>query len=536
MGGRGFLSYLKPDFFPVRTLERVHEGVWSGPEAGRHPRVPMRRTVLAIPFLLLATPLVGQQTLPSPLSLEDALSLARAESPVYAQARNDLGLADWDVRSAYGSWIPSASIGTSMGWQGVGDQSFGGITAGQLGLANQPSYLSSSYSINASLGLSGRTLLAPGEAKARRSASSADIRSSEAQLDFGITQAYLAVLREEQAEALARQELERAQFNLRLAQGRRDVGSASQLDVAQAEVAAGRAQVTLLQSETALHTARLRLAQRVGLPLGNELTLTSEFALSAPTWDEESLYSLSVEQNPGLEALRANERASGYGVKMARSEYLPSLSLSANLGGFARQASSTDNQIASAMASADSQIDQCEALNELFRRLANPLPTEDCTRFAFDESTRQLINDRNNVFPFDFTRSSPTVSLSVSLPLFQGLGRQRNVEAAEVQRDDLRYRIQEQELQLRTDLAGGLAAVRTGYEGARIEERNQEWASEQLRLAQEQYRLGAISFIDLVEAETVKAQADRSLINAIFQYHENLASLESLVGTSLRSP
>ena len=454
---------------------------------------------------------------------------------MYAQARNDLGLAEWDVRSAYGSWLPSASVSSGVGWQGVGDQSFGGLTAGQLGFADQPSYLTSNYSLNASLNIDGQTLLAPGQAKAQRGASSADVRSSEAQLDFLITQAYLAVLREEEGLSLAEQELERAQFNLRLAQGRREVGSASQLDVAQAEVAAGRAQVTLLQSETAVHTARLRLAQRVGLPLGPTLVLENSFQLSTPDWQEDELYSLSLEQNPGLEALRANERASDYGVRMARSSYLPSLSLNASIGGFARQASSTDSQIAQAMAGANSQIDQCEALNELFRRLADPLPTEDCTRFAFSDATRQAINAQNEVFPFDFTRRSPTVSLTFSLPIFQGLGRQRSVEAAEVQRDDLRYRIQEQELQLRTDLASGLAAVRTGYEGARIEERNEEWASEQLRLAQEQYRIGSISFIDLVEAETVKAQADRALINAIFQYHENLASLESLVGTPLRS-
>ncbi|MEZ4414170.1 MAG: TolC family protein [Gemmatimonadota bacterium] len=485
--------------------------------------------------LALAAPLSAQQTLPSPLSLADAFDLARQHSPVYAQARNDLGAAAWNIRSAYGAWLPSASLSGGIGWQGVGDQSFGGLTAGQLGFADQPSYLNSSYSLNANLSVSGRSLLAPGQAKAQEHATSANVRSSEAQLDFGITQAYLGVLRQQEGLALARQELERAQFNARLAQGRREVGSASQLDVAQAEVAVGRAQVTELQSRTALHTARLRLAQRVGLPLGDTLALSTSFALDAPAWTENDLYDRALDQNPGLAALRANERASDYGVRMARSEYLPSMSLNASIGGFARQASNTSSLVASAMAQANNQVDQCEALNELFRRLADPLPTEDCTRFAFDPATRTAIERQNDVFPFNFTRTAPTFSLSLSLPLFRGLSRQRDLESARVQRDDARLRIREQELQLRTDLAAGLAAVQSGYEGARIEERNQSYASEQLRLAQEQYRIGSVSFIDLVEAETVRAQADRALVDAIFTYHENLASLESLVGTSLRS-
>ena len=73
------------------------------------------------------------------------------------------------------------------------------------------------------------------------------------------------------------------------------------------------------------------------------------------------------------------------------------------------------------------------------------------------------------------------------------------------------------------------------YEGAVIEERNQVAAEEQLRLASEQYRLGLVSFLQLVEAETVKAQADRALLGAIFTYHQNLASLEATIGAPLRT-
>jgi len=40
----------------------------------------------------------------------------------------------------------------------------------------------------------------------------------------------------------------------------------------------------------------------------------------------------------------------------------------------------------------------------------------------------------------------------------------------------------------------------------------------------------------LVEAETVKAGADRDRVGAIFAYHDALASLESVVGISLRTP
>ena len=101
---------------------------------------------------------------------------------------------------------------------------------------------------------------------------------------------------------------------------------------------------------------------------------------------------------------------------------------------------------------------------------------------------------------------------------------------------DTRYRVGEQQLALRADIEARTATVRTAYETALIEERNQALADEQLRLAQERYRNGLSNFIDLVEAETLKAQADRERIVAIFTYHDAIADLEAVVGTPLRNP
>jgi outer membrane protein TolC len=60
-------------------------------------------------------------------------------------------------------------------------------------------------------------------------------------------------------------------------------------------------------------------------------------------------------------------------------------------------------------------------------------------------------------------------------------------------------------------------------------------AAEQLRLARERYQLGSTSFLELVEAETVKAQADRERVAAVFAYHDAVAALEAVVGTPLRN-
>ncbi len=489
----------------------------------------MHALTLAVTLVMPAA-LAGQDV-PASLSLDQALRIARENNPTYLAARNDRVLADWDVRQAWTQLlVPSASASSSVSWQGAGQQRFGSITLDELGFSGQPSYYFASYNLGLSYRFDGATLFAPSKARAQRAATEAQIRTSENDLISQVTTAYIDVLRQRESVRVAQQQL----VNLRLAQGRLEVGSATPIDVGQAEVQVGRNEVALLQAQNALETARMRLLQAMGVSVDRHVTLTTSFELEEPRWDIDQLFALALEHNPALEARRRSEDAAKIDVRTARSSYYPTISLSTNLSGFTREASSTDFLVAQAEARIASQVAQCASLNELYSRLADPLPPSDCNRFAFTDAQRRAIIDQNDQFPFNFERSPPSASLTISLPIFQGFSRQRQLEAAKLQRDDLRQQVREQELALRADLAVGLANVRTAYRSAQLEARNLALAEEQLRLARERYRLGAITFVDLADAETVKAQADRDRTAAVFAYHDAVTNLETLVGASLR--
>ena len=485
---------------------------------------------------LLPASAAGQERVPASLTLAEALDIAFRNNPGLQSARNDISVADWALSSAYGAWLPTASASSSVSWQGAGQQRFGSITADQLGFQDQPSFLFSSYNVGVGLTLNGRTLMAPGQARRNRDATRAQIRTAEATLRLGVTRAYLEVLRRIEGLALAEQELARAAINLRLARGRQEVGSGNAIDVQQAEVGVGRAEITLLQSRTGVRNARTHLLQQLGVDLNGEPALTTAFEVTEFDRTAAELYETALGKNPDLQATRARERSAVYGVRMARSSYFPSLSVSTGISGFTRKASSTAGQEAAAIAAGEAAVAQCEFLNNLLRQLPDPPPLEDCARLATPKSALEAIREQNRAFPFDFTRTPPSASLSVSIPVFQGLGRQREVESARAALQDTRFRIREQELALRADIESRLAVVRTAYETALIEERNQTLADEQLRLARERYRLNLLDFIGLVEAETVKAQADRQRLFSIFTYHDAIADLEAVVGTPLRNP
>lgn len=464
------------------------------------------------------------------LSLEEAIRLARGQNPSFLAARNNAGEADWSVREAYGSLFPSASVGGSLSWQGAGEQRFGSLTLAQ----NQPAYYLSSYDVGLSYALDGNRLLAPAAARARRDASTAQIRAAEVSLDAAVTRAYLEVLRRIEGERLAAQQLERARFNLRLARGQQEVGAVTPLDARRAEVQVGRAEVTLLQAANARETARLRLLQQIGTEADRPVTLTTTFALQEPRWGRDSLLALAEARNPTLAARQATLRAGGVQVRQARSAYLPTLSARLGLSGYTREASSATPLIQQAQAQVASQVQSCVIFNEIYKGLTTPLPTRDCSAIRFTDELRNQIVAQNSAFPFDFTRQPASASLSLSLPIFQGLGRERQLETAKLQREDAELQVREQRIALAADLTIALRAVTTAYQSATLEDRNRAVADEQLRLAGERYRVGAISIVELVDAETVKAEADQAYVNAVFAYHDAVTELETVVGADLR--
>jgi outer membrane protein len=492
--------------------------------------IPVLLSLALIPSLLQA-----QDRAPEELSLENAIRIAEGTNPLLLADLNNEDVSNWNIRAAYGALVPSASANSGMQWQGSGETQFGSVTLSQLGFTNQPSYYFSSYNLGLSYTLDGRILLAIPQAKSDKTAQIALGEATQSQTVFQVTQAYLEVLRQGEGLLLAEQELERARGNVRLSQGQMEVGSGTPMDVRQAEVALGRARVNVLTSEHGVRTGKFRLTQAMGLDPHDDFELTSSFEIRQPTWDEGELTSMALERNPQMRGLRASVETQAYNTKMAKAAYLPTLSFSAGISGFAREASNPDFLVAQAQASALGSVGSCEAMNEMYRRLNPPLPTRNCSSYLFTERDRRAIVDGNDNFPFNFTKNPPSASMMISLPIFQGLRRERDVAAARIAEEDSRHQVRDQELRLKTDLASSLSTLETAYEAALIEDENQVWADEQLRLAQERYQLGAATFLELVEAETVKAQADRDRIAAIFAYHDALASLEALVGTSLRS-
>lgn len=499
----------------------------------------------SIPSVLLTTSLVllcsvyvapaAAQQPTATLTLEEAIEIAENNNPRYLAVENQRSAADWGVREAYGSFMPSASAATGFSYQGEGTPRFGIFTSEDIGLSSTPGYYSSDYSLSLGYSISGSDLFRVGQEKANRRATIAAITAKRDTLESTVTQQYLSVSAAGDALDLAARQLRRAEENLRLAQARVEVGEAIPLEAMQADVERGRAEVELIRAENQLRSERLRLAQQLGIELEADLELTSEFEVFEPQWTEEELVAAAMGSNPELQASLARGTAADAGVRMAQSAYLPRFDASLGWSGYVRQSADSDFLVEQARSSMGQERESCRLLNQISAGLSEPLPgtPAECDDIRLTPEMAQQIRESNDGFPFGFERQPLAASLRISVPLFDGFGRKRQMEIAEVQARNVDYQVRAVELKIRADVAAAHDDLTTAARVVRIEEQNAETAAEQLRLARERYRLGATNVMELIDAETLRAEADRAHLEAIYSFHRALAILESTIGQEL---
>ena len=464
------------------------------------------------------------------LSLSEALTLAVQNNPAHQQVITARQTAGAQLRSAYGALLPSASANLSAQYQQSGNIPISGVQ-----FAVNSDIYQSSYFLGLNYRLSASTFLDPKIQRANVHAADADIVGSRETLKAMVTQSYLTVLQDQAKATLQDTLVNQAQIQLDLAKAKMAVGSGTQLDVSNAEVALGQAKVASLQARNLVEVDKLRLFQVMGVPEPAGVRLTTTFVVEPLAFSLDSLMSLAIAQNPALNALRSREKVAAVSVTAARTQYLPTLTLSTGWGGYTYEYSNANVLVQGAQAQAAAGLAEC-AVNDSVRTGAGmaPLGSACTSRFVFNDQIAQAIRTQNSQFPFNFNKQPFGVTATFSLPLFNGFQREQQIEQARANDSNARYQLQGQALQLTADVTSAYLTLHTQFQTVALQEQNASAAREGLRLAQEKYRVGAATYLDLSNAQATFARAENDRINAVYEYHKAFAALESAVGRSLR--
>ncbi len=490
----------------------------------------MRISVIASVLLVAAAQAAAQSAQPGPvLTLDEAVRLAIRSNPTHQQTLTARERAGSALRSSYGALLPTVSTSFGSQFREGRPQFFAGQ---QFGSASD--VLSSFADLSLDLRLSGSAVMAPRASRASLDAAEAEITSSEQGVRSQVIQQYLTVLQSQSRAVMQETLLVGSRAQLELARARAQVGAANQLDVRRAEVAVGQQQVALLLAQNQVEVDKLRLFQQMGVPQPPNVQLTTQFPMAEPTLRRDDLLDMARRANPLLNALRSRERSADVSVGQARSSYFPTLSLSTGVGGFSQQLKDIDGQIQSAQFQALQSQSSCFTTDSIRRGAGLRGIGQQCAAIAFTPQDEQLMRKANATFPFDMTRNPVTFSATLSLPLFDGFQRESRIQEAAAGRSDARYRVREQELRLTADVSAAHLNLTTAYRTAQLQEENARTARIALALAEERFRVGATSFIEVTQARSDFERAETDRINAIYDFHKAFATLESAVGRPLR--
>lgn len=462
------------------------------------------------------------------LTLADALRVAHQNNPTFLQSLAARDAAGAQLRTAYGQLLPQASADLSGTYQEAGALPFSGSLLGNSSSA----FLQSLYGVNLTYTLSAATLFTPAFARATRDAADADVAGEAEAIESNVAQQFVTVLEDQAKAALQDTLVADDQAQLDLSRAKVAVGSATILDQERAQVTLGQQQVQALQAHNQVDIDKLRLFQQMGVEQPAGVRLVDEFAVAMPRFTLDSVLELARRTNPQVNALRARAHAADVGVHRANGLYTPQLQLSTGIGGYTYQFTNSSVLVDQAQAAVAQQYGSCLTLDSI--GMAAHLPPRNCGPSGLSASEIASLRASNNVFPFHFTNIPVAFTATISVPLFDGFQREQRVEQAEVDRDNARYTERARELQLTADVTSAYLTLTTSVRTVQIQEQNAAAAREALSLAEERYRVGSATFVDVTDARAAYERAENDRISAVYDYHKAFAALESAVGHSLR--
>jgi len=289
-----------------------------------------------------------------------------------------------------------------------------------------------------------------------------------------VVETYYDVARQQQQLQVLQEAVDISEERLRIAELRREVGSASDLEVRQAQVDLNADRAAALRQEVALTNTKAtlnRLLARRGASTTFDVAdrIDVERGLS-----QDALLAAAEQQNPTLRRARRAVRVAEWERQEVRSERLPTLD--ASLGyGYARSESES----------------------------------------GFLQSSRS----------YDLT-----YGLTLSFDVFDGLNRRRRLENATVRRRTAELLVEDVRTQIQADLTSTYASYQNRLDLVALEQENLDAVAANVDIALERFELGEITSVELREVQEQFIQAESRLLTAQFEAKQAEVTLLQLGG------
>jgi len=408
------------------------------------------------------------------LALDEAVRLALSRHPDIGKARAAADALKGKIREVRAQALPEATV-TASGtrWRDPSLLNASGIDKfpEELRKALIPVGINRfdyGISVTQPLYTAGKIGTALRLASVEAEGSMIDVDRAEQDLALEVVKAYYGLLWAERYRELVAATQEQRKRHAEMARTRFNNGVATEVDVLRSEVAVANGAPDLVRAENAIRQARAVLNYYLGRPVDFPTRTSQEFELKP--WDQQDLETLAQEaerSRPELSRLRIAERSAEHQLQLARAE--SRLRVDATAG--------------------------------------------------FGVSTRLT----ENLFNSDFTRWN--VGVNLTLPVFDGFRRSGLVAQAVANQRAVRLEREKVQQQVRLGLQQALDEVRAAQETIHAARANISQAERVLTMTQENYRYGAATTLDIVDAQTALSVARTNLLKGLHDYAVARANL-----------
>ncbi|WP_373822298.1 TolC family protein [Bacteroides heparinolyticus] len=278
-------------------------------------------------------------TLPVQWNLQACIDYALQQNITIKKNRLNAASARVDVKTAKAALFPSLSASVSQRIVNRPNSETNTIIAGDNITSSQSktSY-NGSYGIDANWTLynGGKNLNTIKQQQLNNRIAELNVTESENSVEENIAQTYIQILYATETVKVCESTLKVSQAECNRAKQLLEAGSIAKSDLAQLEAQVSTDKYQLVAAQATLQDYRLQLKQLLELDGEQEMelyipALNDENVLS-PLPDKTDVYRSALIFRPEIEAGKLNVQASDLNIKIARSGYLPTLSLTAGIG------------------------------------------------------------------------------------------------------------------------------------------------------------------------------------------------------------
>jgi TolC family type I secretion outer membrane protein len=409
------------------------------------------------------------------MTLQECIDLALKNNWTYRSAVWGNKSAGNELWSAWGRFLPSvdiyfrnsftdATLGSPRIDQQTGKLITGGESRGYTG----------GISISQTIFDGGYNVFNLASKQAAKNSSDYSLLFSKQNLIFDVKQTYFEVLKAKMLLEVQREVIKRGEQQLKIAQSRYELGSASKSDFLKAKVQFGQDQLALVKAENQVKVAYSNLNAIMGQNVDQQFEVQEVLEQPAMELSYEECVRLAFKNHPSIHQTESDIDAAEGSMRAARSGYLPSVSLTSGR-------------------------------------------SWDGIRL----SDYRSLSDNDRYW---------SIVLSVSFNLFQGFQTQTSYLNARNQVKIAKETLEKTKSDVGLEVKQAYLALEESRKATAVAEENVGAAEEDLNLVQEKYRLGAASILELLDAQVSFQTAKSDHIQSLFNYNLAVARLERAIG------